>query len=63
MKWKAKSTSEAGTILQLLARQGEPLLKKLDGGEAEKLLTKRAQNDEVENQVEEVAYHSAKLAS
>lgn len=46
MKWKAQSYSEAGEILKLLARQGEPLLKKLDEGEDYNLLEKPARNDE-----------------
>lgn len=38
MRWKAKNKAEAGTILRLLATQGEPLFKKLDeGAKVEKL--------------------------
>ncbi|MEM7259618.1 MAG: hypothetical protein AAF404_19770 [Pseudomonadota bacterium] len=46
MKWKAQSYSEAGEILKMLARQGEPLLKKLDEGADFDLLSKSARNDE-----------------
>jgi hypothetical protein len=46
MKWKAQTHSEAGEVLKLLARQGEPLLKKLDEGTAGNLLEKKASNDE-----------------
>lgn len=64
MKWKAKSTAEAGEILQLLARQGEPLLKKLDGGEAYILLTRNAQNDEVDHEIEVAEEeHETRIAS
>ena len=46
MKWKAKSNSEAGEILKLLAKQGEPLLKKLDKGKYSIPLAAKARNDD-----------------
>lgn len=46
MKWKAKSNSEAGEVLKLLAKQGEPLLKKLDSGKGFNPLTTDASNDD-----------------
>ncbi len=45
MKWKAKSNSEAGEVLKLLAKQGEPLLKQLDTGKGFNPLTTNASND------------------
>lgn len=42
MRWKAKDKSEAGTILRLLAKQGDPLLKKLDEGAKVELLQAQA---------------------
>ncbi len=42
MRWKANNSSEAGTILKLLAKQGEPLFKKLDEGAKIELLQKQA---------------------
>lgn len=50
MKWKAKSNSEAGEVLKMLARQGEPLLKKLDkrgnnSGDIDAMLNQPASND------------------
>ncbi len=46
MKWKAKSNSEAGEVLKLLAKQGEPLLKQLDTGKGFNPLTTDASNDD-----------------
>jgi hypothetical protein len=46
MRWKARTNSEAGEVLRLLARQGEPLLKNLDSGKAIGLLQASASNDE-----------------
>ena len=43
MRWKATNKAEAGTILRLLAKQGEPLFKKLDEGAKVELLQKQAQ--------------------
>lgn len=42
MKWKAKDKTEAGSILRLLATQGEPLLKKLDEGVKVDLLQRQS---------------------
>lgn len=46
MKWKARSNSEAGEVLKLLAKQGEPLLKQLDTGKGFNPLTTDASNDD-----------------
>ena len=46
MRWKASTNSEAGEVLRLLARQGEPLLKHLDNGKAIGPLKTIASNDE-----------------
>ncbi len=65
MKWKAKSNSEAGEVLKLLAKQGEPLLKKLDKGKHFEPLPKQAQNDDHNDHddSEEESLESTALAS
>ncbi len=63
MKWKAHSHSEAGEILKLLARQGEPLLKKLDEGADFNLLSKKARNDEDEDNEPENPRDKSAVAS
>lgn len=50
MRWKAKSNSEAGEVLKMLAKQGEPLLKQLDNlcdndGDIAATLNQPASND------------------
>ena len=62
MKWKAKTNSEAGEVLRQLAKQGEPLLKKLDKGKQIDPLPKQAQNDD-HNDSEEESLESTALAS
>ena len=63
MKWKAQSHSEAGEILKLLARHGEPLLKKLDDGADFNLLGKNARNDEVAEEPPEKPSNQSAVAS
>lgn len=63
MKWKAQSYSQAGEILKLLARQGEPLLKKLDEGADFELLSQKASNDEESQQASEQSDKRSAVAS
>lgn len=60
MRWKAKDRSEAGTILRLLAKQGEPLFKKLDEGAKVELLQSQARETAIRHarQTKEEDYHA-----
>lgn len=58
MRWRAKDKTEAGTILRLLAKQGEPLFKKLDEGAKVELLQIQAREAAI-RQAKQEHYHAA----
>ncbi len=61
MKWKAQDSAEAGDTLRLLAKQGEPLFKKLDEGAKVELLKIQAREAAILH-AKRTKYYDSELA-